>query len=45
MLSIHDAAHYLRQLILPASKRACLAYWREKLGDKYVRQVEKGLKK
>ncbi len=45
MLSIPEAAHYLRQLILPASRRACLAYWRERFGEKYARQVEEGMKR
>ena len=45
MLSIHDTAHYLRQLILPASRRACLAYWREKYGEKYVAAVMKGVRR
>lgn len=45
MLSIHDAANYLRQLILPASRHACLAYWRERHGDLYVMAIQKAMKK
>ena len=41
-LPIPEAVHYLRQLILPPSRRACLAYWRERYGEKYVAAVMKG---
>ena len=40
-LPIPEAVHYLRSLILPASKRACLAYWRERYGDIYVARIKK----
>ena len=44
VLSIHDAAHYLRQLILPQSRRQCLAYWRERYGEVYVASIKKKVK-
>ena len=45
MLPIPEAVHYLRQLMLDRSREACLAYWRERFGEKYARQVERAMKR
>lgn len=44
-LSTPEAALYLRSLILPASRRACLAYWRYRYGEKWVAAVEAQVRK
>lgn len=44
MLSIHDAVHYLRQLMRGRSREQCKDYWRGRFGDAYVAQVERAMR-